>query len=83
MTKDNNAEQAQNQDLNETAEFQKSVSREFVEDHTGIPIDHGPVNESAARVSDDQSSLPRVYSSVNSDTVDLNVSTKAFAALDR
>ncbi|MNH29989.1 hypothetical protein D3C79_902540 [compost metagenome] len=83
MTKDNNPEQAQNQDLNEKAEFQNSVTREFVENHTGTPNDHGPVNESAARVPDDQSGLPRVYSSVNSDTVDLNVSTKALAALDK
>ena len=49
MTKDNNPEQAQNQDLNEKAEFQNSVTREFVEDHTGTPNDHGPVNESTAR----------------------------------
>lgn len=59
------------------------MTREFVEDHTGTPIDNGLVNESTARVSDDQNSLPRVYSSVNSDTVDLNVSTKALAALDK
>lgn len=49
MTKDNNPEQAQNQDLNEKAEFQNSVTREFVENHTGTPNDNEPVNESAAR----------------------------------
>ncbi|WP_340004114.1 hypothetical protein MHH52_19535 [Paenibacillus sp. FSL K6-0276] len=57
MTKDNNVEQVQNPDPNEMAEFQNSVTREFVEDHTGTPIDNGPVNESTARVSDDQNRL--------------------------
>ncbi|MDH6369562.1 hypothetical protein M2444_001340 [Paenibacillus sp. PastF-3] len=83
MTKDNNPEQMQNQDLNEKAEIQNSVTREFLGYHTGNPNNNRPVNESAARVSDDQNSLPRVYSSVNSDTVDLKVSTKALAALDK
>jgi hypothetical protein len=57
LTKDNNAEQGQNQDPNEIAEFQNSVTREFVEDHTGTIVDKGPVNESTARVSDDQNRL--------------------------
>jgi hypothetical protein len=33
------------------------VTREFVEDHTGAIVDKGPVNESKARVSDDQNRL--------------------------
>ncbi|AIQ36808.1 MULTISPECIES: hypothetical protein [unclassified Paenibacillus] len=57
MTKGNNAEQAQNQDPNEIAEFQNSVTREFVEEHTGTFIVKGSVNESTARVSDDQNRL--------------------------
>lgn len=57
MTKDNNAEQEQNLDQSELTAFQNSVTREFVEDHTGAPVDKGPVNESTARVSDDQNRL--------------------------
>ncbi|MEK5255741.1 hypothetical protein NST74_19915 [Paenibacillus sp. FSL F4-0125] len=57
MTKGNNAEQAQNQDPNEIAEFQNSVTREFVAEHTGTFIVKGSVNESTARVLDDQNRL--------------------------
>lgn len=57
MTKDNIAEQEQNQDPNEQAELLNSITREFVEEHTGAPIDKGPVDESTARVSDDQNRL--------------------------
>ncbi|WP_405168473.1 hypothetical protein [Paenibacillus sp. FSL H3-0286] len=57
MTKDNNAEQGQNQDSNEVAELQNSVTREFVEEHTGAPIDKGLTDSSKARVSDDQNRL--------------------------
>lgn len=57
MTKNNNAQQEQNQDLNENAKFQKSVTREFVEDHTGNSANKGPVSGSTARVADDQNRL--------------------------
>lgn len=57
MTKDNNAEQGQNKESNEVAEFQNSVTREFVEEHTGTPVDKGLVDPSKARVSDDQNRL--------------------------
>ncbi|WP_339319911.1 hypothetical protein [Paenibacillus sp. FSL R10-2734] len=57
MTRDNNAKQEQNQDQSELTELQNNVTREFVENHTGTPNDNGSVNESTARVSDDQNRL--------------------------
>lgn len=35
MTKDNNVQREQNQDPNDLATYQNSITRELVEDHTG------------------------------------------------
>lgn len=57
MTKDNNAEQEQNLDQSELTALQNKVTRDFVEDHTGSPADKVQVDESTARLSDDQNRL--------------------------
>ncbi|MFC3745917.1 hypothetical protein [Paenibacillus sp. GCM10012306] len=57
MSKDNKVQQEQIQQLNESAEFQNNVLREFIEDKTGDPGTRGSVDESTARVSDDQNRL--------------------------
>ncbi len=57
MTKDNNAEQEQNLDQSELTALQNKVTRDFVEDHTGSLADKVQVDESTARLSDDQNRL--------------------------
>lgn len=57
MGKDNNVQQEQNQNTSESAAFQNNAIREFIEEKTGSPRAKGPVNESTARLPDDQNRL--------------------------
>lgn len=57
MSKDNNAQQEQNQNAKEAAEFQNQTIREFVEDKAGDSRAKGPVDESTGRLPDDQNRL--------------------------
>ncbi|NUU63211.1 hypothetical protein [Paenibacillus agri] len=57
MSKDNNTKQEQNQSAKESAEIQSNALREFIEDKTGNPGTKGLVDESTARLSDDQNRL--------------------------
>jgi hypothetical protein len=57
LGKSNNVQQEQNQISKDSAEFQNNVIREFVEEKTGNPGTKGPVDESTARLSDDQNRL--------------------------
>jgi hypothetical protein len=57
LSKDNNVQQEQNQQLNESAEFQNNALREFIEEKTGSPRQEGSVREGTTRLSDDQNRL--------------------------
>ncbi|UQZ32357.1 hypothetical protein C2I18_01600 [Paenibacillus sp. PK3_47] len=57
MSKDNNVQQEQNQNIQETAEFQNQAMRDFVEEKAGDNRSRGPVDDSTSRLSDDQNRL--------------------------
>ena len=57
MDKSREIQQAQNQNMKESAEFQNQVTREFVEEQAGSSKTKGPVDESTARMPDDQNRL--------------------------
>ncbi|MEK3878522.1 MULTISPECIES: hypothetical protein [unclassified Paenibacillus] len=57
MSKNSDARQEQNQNAKEAAEFQNQAIREFVEDKAGDTRTKGPVDESTARLPDDQNRL--------------------------
>lgn len=57
MSKDNNVPQEQNHNAKEAAEFQNQAIREFVEDHAADTRTKGPVDESTARLPDNQNRL--------------------------
>lgn len=57
MNKANNVQQEQNQSREEAAEFQSKSMREFIEDNAGDTRTKGLVDESTARMSDDQNRL--------------------------
>ncbi|NOU78592.1 hypothetical protein GC101_06825 [Paenibacillus sp. LMG 31459] len=57
MSKSANVQQEQNQNAKEAAEIQNKAIREFVEDKAGDSRTKGPVDESTARLPDDQNRL--------------------------
>ncbi|ASA22870.1 hypothetical protein [Paenibacillus donghaensis] len=61
MAENDHVQQEQNHNTTESAEFQNQVTRDFVEDKTGAPVDQGPVSEKTARLSDDQNRLITVH----------------------
>jgi hypothetical protein len=57
LSKSTNVQQEQNQNAKEAAEIQNKAIREFVEDKAGDSRTKGPVDESTARLPDDQNRL--------------------------
>ncbi|WP_342421972.1 hypothetical protein [Paenibacillus sp. FSL E2-0178] len=57
MSKSTNVQQEQNQNAKEAAKIQNKAIREFVEDKAGDSRTKGPVDESTARLPDDQNRL--------------------------
>ncbi|KHL92058.1 hypothetical protein QW71_31290 [Paenibacillus sp. IHB B 3415] len=57
MSKSTNVQQEQNQNVKEAAEIQNKAIREFVEEKAGDSRTKGPVDESTARLPDDQNRL--------------------------
>ncbi|MBW4085344.1 hypothetical protein [Paenibacillus sp. S150] len=57
MGKSDNVQQEQNQNSKEAAEFQNKAIREFVEEKAGDSRTKSPVDESTARMPDDQNRL--------------------------
>ncbi|WP_405114620.1 hypothetical protein MHH28_10465 [Paenibacillus sp. FSL K6-1217] len=57
MSKSSDARQDQNPNAKEAAEFQNQTIREFVEEKAGNNRTKGPVDESTARLPDDQNRL--------------------------
>lgn len=57
MSKNENIQQEQNQNSQEAAEVQNKAIREFVEEKAGGSRAKGPVDESTARLPDDQNRM--------------------------
>lgn len=57
MSKDNNVDQEQIQNVKEAVEFQNQVIREFVEDHAERHKNQRSIEESTARLPDNQNRM--------------------------